>query len=254
MDKIQKIFIADLGLSFEYLEIIKKISAKIEIINTNTNIENSKEIYSKGWIDAVSQKTAILQMLVEGGHTPVVMIDSDTIVVEDFADIIDTNYDIQLCKRTTPLIRPDGLLVEYIASFVSINNSNGKTFIAAWISRIEERIGLNMIPPHETPAMVETLRQNSVLKIGSVDDKIASCENNYFPNITRIIHAKGRTKRDSISIFRFANIKKLPYKKVINLFDSGQILPFTVIYIFKKIFSLYELKRKIKQIIIFIKK
>lgn len=249
MEKIEKIYIADLGLRNKYQETIKSISDKIEIINANTNTGNSREIYSKSWIDSVSQKTAILNMLIKTGHTPVIMLDSDTLTIEDFSDTIDADYDIQVCKRAKPLLRPDGLLVEYIASFVAINNAKGEAFVSAWINRLGQRISQKMIPPHETPAMVETLQQNKELNIGILEDKIVSCENDYFPGITKIIHAKGRDRNDRISIFRFANIRNLPYKKIICLFDGMEKMAFTVVFILKRMFSLYIFKEKLKSLL-----
>ena len=249
MDKINKIFIADLGIKKEHLEVIKDLCGKIEIINTNINTGNSKKIFSKSWIDSVSQKTAILNMLIKSGHTPVIMIDSDTLIIEDFSDTINCNYDIQVCKRTNSYMRPDGLLLEYIASFVSINNAGGETFVSAWINRLAERINQRMIPPYETPAMIETLNKNKELKIGILEDKVISCENNYFPGITKIIHAKGRDKGDRISIFRFANINNLPLKKMLFLLDDNEKTIFTFIYYFRKIFSFYKLKQMLKKII-----
>jgi hypothetical protein len=254
MQKLEKIFIADLGLSSENRETIMNISTKIEIINTEKNIESTNELFSKGWIDAVTQKTSTLQMLVDAGHTPIIMLDSDTLIIEDFSEVINPDCDIQVCKRTNPIYRSDGFRLDYIASFVVINNIGSSAFIVSWINRLNERINQNMIPPHETPAMIETINKNTTLTIGFLDDKIVSCENAYFPGITKIIHAKSRNKKDRISIFRFANIKKLPYKKTINLIDSNKRIKFTIIYVFKKIFSLFEFKQFIKKITKTVKK
>jgi len=249
MEKINRIFIADLGLRIEHRETINNLCNKIEFINTNINTGNSKKIYSKSWIDSVSQKTSILNMLVKAGYTPVIMLDSDTLIIEDFSDTINCNYDIQLCKRSKSYIRPDGLLLEYIASYVAINNGKGEAFVSAWINRLIERINQRMIPPYETPAMVETLNQSKDLKIGVLEDIIISCENNYFPGITKIIHAKGRNKGDHISIFRFANIKNLPLKKIIYLIDDREKSIFYFVFILKKIFSFYRFKEMIKNIV-----
>ena len=91
MDKISQIYIADLGLNTEYIEILNSLGEKIEIVNTETYIGDSKKLFSKGWIDAVSQKTAVLHKLIESNYTPIIMLDSDTIITDDFSDIIDIN-------------------------------------------------------------------------------------------------------------------------------------------------------------------
>jgi hypothetical protein len=253
MTKIKKIFIADLGLNATNKYILYSLNKKIRIIDTNVLIPDSNEIHSKNWINAVSQKTQILNTLVKNNNVPIVMLDSDMIIIEDFSDVIDSIYDIQICERSNPLIRPDGLVVNHIASFVAINTISGSSFIDAWIARMKERIVFNVFPPHETPAMVETLLQKTTLNIGCIADKIVSCENNYIKNTTKIVHAKGRTKKDKITIFRFTNIKNLPYKKIITLFNGKEKISFTVAFTLKKIINIYEIKnilRKIKHLII----
>jgi len=250
MEKIDKIYIADLGLCAKYQQTLKAINDKIEILTTNTNTGNSKELYSKDWIDAVSQKTAILRMLINNNRTPVIMLDSDTIVIEDFSSCIDPNYDIQICKRAAPLLRKDGVVLEYIASFFVANSINAEAFITEWINRLAQRINSKMLPPHETPAMIETLKQNTELKIGILDEDVISCENNYIKGITKIIHAKSRNPKDRISIYRFANIKHLPYKKTLHLFNnSTEKIFFTVVYIFKRLFPIHDLKKLVKSIL-----
>jgi hypothetical protein len=176
------------------------------------------------------------------------MLDSDMIVIDDFSDLLDANYDIQICRRTKSFLRPDGLVLDCIASFLVINTIKCLDFIEKWIIRMEERIALNMLPPHETPAMAEILSREKSLKIGYIDDRIVSCENVYIHNITRIVHAKGRTVHDKISVFRFTNIKKLPYKNVICLLDDKKIT-FTIVFFLKKIINLYDIKNTIKGII-----
>ena len=250
MEKIGTIYIADLGLCNDYQKTLKSLNKKIEIISTNTTTGHSKELYSKDWIDAVSQKTAILRMLIKNNHTPVIMLDSDTIVVEDFSSCIDLNYDIQVCKRASPLLRKDGIILEYIASFFVANNIKAEAFVIAWINRLAQRVNSKMLPPHETPAMIETLEQNTELKIGVLDEDVISCENNYIKGITKIIHAKSRNPKDRISIYRFANIKHLPYVKTINLLDTHiEKIVFTLVFCFKRVFPIHDLKKFVKSML-----
>jgi hypothetical protein len=91
--------------------------------------------------------------------------------------------------------------------------------------------------------MVEVLTTGSKCTIGFIEDKIVSCENNYIKNTTKIIHAKGRTKKDSISIFRFTNIKHFPFKKTLYLFGPKEKVLFTVVFVIRKIFNFYDLKK-----------
>jgi hypothetical protein len=242
MDKIKNIFIADLGLTRPHKDIIGNLNTKIIIINTDVIISDSNKVHSRDWVDAVSQKTNILANLIEENNIPIVMMDSDMIVIEDFSGCIDLKYDIQICQRSIPLVRPDGLRVNYIASFFVVNSKNGLLFIYGWINRMKERIALNMFPPHETPAMVEVLAKESECNIGFLQDIIVSCENNYIKNTTKIIHAKGRTIKDSISIFRFANIRHFPFRKTFYLFGMSEKILFIIVFLYKKVFNFYDLK------------
>ncbi|WP_162502369.1 hypothetical protein, partial [Treponema endosymbiont of Eucomonympha sp.] len=121
MEKIKKIFIADLGLNATNKHILYSLNKKIKIIDTNVLIPYPNEIHSKNWIDAVSQKTQILNTLIKNNNVPIIMLDSDMIIIEDFSDMINSIYDMQICERSNSLTRPDGLVVNHIASFVAVN-------------------------------------------------------------------------------------------------------------------------------------
>jgi hypothetical protein len=248
LDKIKSIFIADLGLSQSNKNILSSLNTKITILNTNIAISDSDKIHSEGWVDAVSQKTNILAGLIKENNIPIVMMDSDMIVIEDFSCCIDLKSDIQICQRSMPLTRPDGLIVNHIASFFITNTQKGLFFVYGWINRMKERIALNMFPPHETPAMVEVLAMENRCTIGFLQDKIVSCENNYIENVTKIIHAKGRTRKDSISIFRFTNINHFPFKRTFYLFRRNEKILFIIVFIYKKIFNFYGLKKHLSSL------
>jgi len=253
MDKIDKIFIADLGLQNEHLGFLNTICDKIEIFDAKVKIGNSKKVFSSEWIDSVSQKTVILRTLIESNRVPIIMLDSDTVIIEDFSKVIETKYDIQICKRSTPMLRKDNFVLEHIASFFIANSSNATIFLSDWINRLEERIKLNLMPPHETPAMIETLQNNTNnnLNIGFLDENVVSCENNYIKDVTKIIHAKSRNPRDHISIYRFANIKNLPYYKIIKLFNNGrERILFSLAFFLKRLFQVHDLKKMIKKTIL----
>jgi len=250
IDKIDKIFVADLGLKSEYLEFLNNIDSKVEIIDTKVRTGNSKKIFSREWIESVSQKTFILRMLVENNNLPIVMIDSDTLVINDFSNVINTKYDVQICKRATPLLRKDNFLLEYIASFFVVNNTKAITFITDWINRLEERIKLDLAPPHETPALIETFNNNTDLDIGMLDENEISCENNYINGFTKIIHAKSRNTGDKISLYRFTNIKNLPYFNFLNLLPNNkEKILFSFMYVIKRLFPVHAIKQLIKKII-----
>jgi hypothetical protein len=63
--------------------------------------------------------------------------------------------------------------------------------------------------------------------------------------VTKIIHAKGRTKKDGIYIYRFANIRHFPLKRTLYLFEPNEKLLFVFVFFIKKVFNFYAVKENI---------
>lgn len=241
MDYMKTIYIADIGLSPKNKELLCSLHEKIKIFDIDNTIHNTKnyKIHSEAWCSAVSQKTQSLLHLIKNNNFPLVMMDTDMIVIKDFSDIIDCNYDIQVCERNNPLTRSDGMIMNYIASFFCVNSINGISFVENWIKRITERIAEKTEPPYETPAMIDIIsRQDDSIKIGFVKDDIVSCDNNYIPNITRIIHFKSLKSGYKTQIHRFLQCKNIPFIKIVCLLERK-----------KTIFLYYIFLRKIKKLL-----
>ena len=100
LNKINKILIVDIGLSNKTLDYLNKYD-KIHIIKyeTKQNLNKGNIVHSKEWKTAVSIKTKSLLQQVKIMKHPIVMIDVDCVVIEDFSDSIDKKYDIQVSKR-----------------------------------------------------------------------------------------------------------------------------------------------------------
>ena len=195
ISKIRKIFIADIGLSDESINYIKNISDKIEILNTGKCISGTEKVHTKEWLAAVCTKTEFaLKLLEDKNNLPLVLIDNDTVVVEDFSSVIDMKKDMQFCKLSerTRAVRSDGFVIDYLGSFCIFNTDKSSDFLKKWIERKTERINdPNIAAPYETPALIETIKKNTDLySIGSLSDDIVSCDNNYIENISKIIHMR----------------------------------------------------------------
>ena len=105
--RINKIIVNNIGLSDENKNILLNRYNKIEIFDTQKNLGFSK-IHSKEWLEALTMKTKTLLKVIENEeHIPIVLIDSDMLVLKDFHKFIDLDYDIQICKCKKPYRRGD---------------------------------------------------------------------------------------------------------------------------------------------------
>lgn len=225
--RINKIIVNNIGLSDENKNILLERYHKIEIFDTQKNLGFSK-IHSKEWLEALTMKTKTLLKVIENEeHIPIVLIDSDMLVLKDFHKFIDLEYDIQICKCKKPYRRGDLEIkqLDYIACFAIINNNseNMKNFIKDWIKEIEYMKKNNLKPAYETPSMckmIKKYRDKNLLKIGDLEqDKIAG-DIEYIKDVTHVIHMRSNGPQ-GINHFdeRISNIKNFPKKKVLEYLD-----------------------------------
>lgn len=188
LNKVNKIYIADTGLNLNHKKYLMSFD-KVEIINTNTFTEDTS-LWSKDWLDNVSLKTKTLKQLCTSEDLPIIMIDVDCMFVKDFFDLIDLNYDLQICYR-------ENSNVPYLGSFVSVNNKNAIPFIEKWINTINTWKGT----PKESPALSKMVEQyKNKFKIKNILDKKISCycdSNEMTKWGVYIVHFKSRKKSTS---------------------------------------------------------
>jgi hypothetical protein len=221
--RINNIFIGDIGLCEENKEKIKKNFSKITFVNSGKNIK-FKNTHDDNWIESITYKTKLLLHVVKNNNTPIIMLDSDMFVVDNFLDYIDLGvkkYDIQVCKREVKSFRKDKIILEYIASFFVINNSNGFDFMNKWIDEINNMNNLKKLRPYETPALCKILKNyKKKIKIRNLDENIISASSKYINNITKIIHmksCKGSNNGFKNNLIKRAqNIKNYSSQKILN--------------------------------------
>jgi len=197
-NKIENIFIGDTGLTSNDKKYLQKYK-KVTIIPTNiSDTDTEFEIWDKKWHNSVSQKTKIFRELVKTNNLPIIMLDADLLFLEDISYLIDSSYDIQICFRNHERReRPHDM--DYLASYVCVNNKKAIKFLDTWIDMIDnsENIQINgkLIKAKETPCLCKTveLYKSNNIKIGNVDEDIVSVYDspNILPEISKIIHFKG---------------------------------------------------------------
>jgi hypothetical protein len=193
---LNRIYIADCGLG-EYRKYLQD-KDNVSIMDTDVTDEYSG-VHSEGWVKATQQKTRVLSKLLTmmEFEEPLIMIDSDVCVLEDLAQVVDTEFDMQVTTMNTGgHSRADGIFISEIASFLIINNCDlGKRFVHTWIKQMEEFAENGTPFPHETPALNMTLQNNNLLNIGYLKE-LEVCADQELTSNTLSVHFKsnGSTK------------------------------------------------------------
>lgn len=183
MSNVPKVFIVDTGLKEEEREYFLSKGDEVYIYDTKLKTDyNDGGAWGRGWQENVGSKTIVFKHLLEVTKLPLVMVDGDCIFVKDLEPLIDSNYDIQLCKRDagTP----------YLGSFVIGQPRNATLdFMTLWIDRIETK-PTNV--PRESPSLSEIVEEkNHFANVGDIDRILVSTHwESEFSDNTHIIHLK----------------------------------------------------------------
>tara|TARA_B100000131_G_scaffold201633_1_gene193727 strand:- start:520 stop:1224 length:705 start_codon:yes stop_codon:yes gene_type:complete len=176
----QTIYVFDTGLSQDTKSYIDCFP-KVEMINSGFST-NSTEIHDEGWKKNTYSKTRFLKDILTQTNLPTFMIDSDSIFVQDFLDLIDEKCDIIGCRRER-----EGFS-KYIGSFFgAINVEKSLLFIDKWIDNIDMLQQTTDLKHCESPALAKTIQENS-FKIQDIKEQVVSA---VFPTQeSRIFHLK----------------------------------------------------------------
>ena len=203
-DNIENIFIGDTGLNESDKEYLQKYD-KVKIIDTNiSDIDTDFKMWDNKWHNSVSKKTKLFRELASTQDLPIIMLDADLLFLKDIGCLIDPEYDIQVCFRNHER-RENRHPLDYLASYVCINNKKALEFLDTWIQMIDDlqnvKVHGDLIQAKETPCLCKTIElfknSNSQLKIGDVAEDIVSVYDPPGlptmpdPEVCRIIHFKG---------------------------------------------------------------
>ncbi len=200
-----RIYIADCGLG-EYRKYLQG-KDNVSIMDTDVTDEYSG-VHSEGWVKATQQKTRVLSKLLTmtDFQEPLIMIDSDVCVLQDLAQVIDTEFDMQVTTMNTGgHTRADGIFISEIASFLVINNCDlGKRFVHTWIKQMEEFAANGTPFPHETPALNMTLQNNKLLNVGYLKE-LEVCADQELTSQTLSVHFKSNGSTNDNPVVNFEN-------------------------------------------------
>lgn len=188
IDDCNYLFILDAGLEQKDINWLNQFE-KVHIIGSDVNTTFKDGNTSTDWTKTVVAKTIGLRaILKEYDVTPILMIDSDCLVLQEISSLIDIDMDIQICNRPdhhTPML----------GSYVSINKPCLE-FMDKWI----DTIPTISTPWKESPALSKIyLEFKDKIKIGIVPEHVVSCyEKEKVDDSVKIIHFKSGAAHKTI--------------------------------------------------------
>ncbi len=174
------IYVFDTGLSEStrsYLAHFPKV-----VVKDAGFVTESAQIHDEGWKKNTYSKTTFLKQILSETQVPTFMIDSDSIFVQNFLDLIDTECDIIGCKRERSGFS------KYIGSFFgAINVEQSLVFIDKWIENINLLQETTDLKHCESPALAKTIEENN-FQVQDLPEQVVSA---VFPSDeSRIFHLK----------------------------------------------------------------
>ena len=180
MKNINKVYVFNTGLSDLSVEYINDFP-KFEVIKTGLEYD-SGAVHDDGWKKNTYSKTKFLLDILTRDNIPTFMIDSDTIFLDSFDNLIDWNVDVVACGRNRK-----GFSKHIGSFFGAINIDNSKTFLLKWIKNIDFLQKETDLKHCESPALSKTIQEENY-KIQEIPEQIVSA---VFPNEESImIHLK----------------------------------------------------------------
>jgi hypothetical protein len=226
-EDLNKLYIVDIGLGKYRNNLLK--SDKIVYLDADHEDVYSG-VHSSGWYKNVSAKTRKLKYVLENSvpDEPLIMIDSDVLILGDISELIDLNFDMQFTTMSAGShLSASGVEISEIACFVICNNiKKSLEFVELWIKTVNGFLEERRLPPHETPAMNLLLRRHEFVqsqsldidfpdiindfKIGYLDENIACSDLIVYPN-SKTLHFKsnGGTQANPVVnfIYRIQKVK-----------------------------------------------
>ena len=196
LDNINKIVIADTGLSDSTLEFLS-VFPKLIIQKTNIETKYSK-IHDHDWKKNVYSKSKLLLDCIshEDDFVPTIMIDSDCVIIEDFVELIDSiQSDIIPCLRNQAGRTPGHQATStHIGSFFVAKTEKSIEFIKDWISEIPKITTIGPDGkriPQESPALSNICNKyKDKIDIYDLDERIIANIEHDPPDFAKIYHLK----------------------------------------------------------------
>ena len=188
IDDCDYLFILDAGLEQKDINWLNQFE-KVHIIGSDVNTTFKDGNTSADWTKTVVAKTyGLREIIKEYDVTPIIMIDSDCLVLQKLSPLIDMEKDLQICYRHnhhTPML----------GSYVSFNKKC-LHFLDQWINTIPTI----STPWKESPALSKIYKDfKDKLKIDLIDEHFVSCfDKDRIDDGVRIVHFKSGAAHKTI--------------------------------------------------------
>ena len=190
LEYLNKIYIINTGMTDDEVIYLTERSNHIEIIETGLKTNFKGGTWGEDWQLNVKGKTHYLYELVSKIEQPLLMLDSDMMIVKDLYPLTQFGGDLQVC------VRP-GNSVKYIGSyFFSMNPSKSLPFIKEWKELTQTSTGK---AAHESPALTKIVEKyKSQLNIIELEQDIVNRISYPLLDKTIIVHFKGTKLSNTI--------------------------------------------------------
>lgn len=191
-DNIDTFYIVDTGLEPQQIEWIKNKHPKLTILPTKLTTKFEGGPWGHDWLLNVKNKSSFLYQLHINTDSPILMIDSDMMFVNDPVILLKNDADLLLCPRPgAPLITWGDMPAQlYIGSFVFILNPRNVTpFLYDWLTEVRT----TSIMPPESPSLAKVVNlYKEKINIMHIEESIVNVL--YTHQLTEdsiIVHFKG---------------------------------------------------------------
>ena len=180
LSETDTVYVFDTGLKEETIQYLSYFP-KVEVVDAGFS-SDSQAIHDEGWKKNTYSKTTFLKDILAQTRLPTFMIDSDSIVVQNFVDLINPECDFVGCERSRPGFS------RYIGSFFgAINVEKSLDFLDKWIDNIEVLQTTTDLKHCESPALAKTIEENN-FNVQNLPEQVVSA---VFPSQeSRLIHLK----------------------------------------------------------------
>ncbi len=179
IDRMHTLYVFDTGLSQKNRDYLGGFP-KLQVMPTS-HVTKHVNLHDEDWCKNVYSKTSYLLKLVKQDNLPVLMIDSDCIMIKDFTDILPQDKDFVVCRRDA-----EDSFCEYIASFFAVLNvDEAEGFIQKW----REEMYYGTENHKESPALSRMVQKGGY-GISEIMEDIISCTKTDIGEEVYIIHMK----------------------------------------------------------------
>tara|TARA_B100000575_G_C23139528_1_gene662809 strand:- start:2822 stop:3571 length:750 start_codon:yes stop_codon:yes gene_type:complete len=210
-EKLNKIYILDTGVEKKTKDFFSSIDY-IEFIDSKSTFESEKP-WDDGWKKNVLMKTQFTKDILKKDNLPTMMVDIDSMFIQEISDLMEHECDIMVCNRAS--FSPNFPIIASYVGFFDVEK--GISFLDLWMDDMKLPTQHSTV---ETPSLNNIVRKNdktNYFKMMYTDFSVVGLYRyTHIHDQTKILHFKGggfsEGKETKVAI-------DLRFKRFINFMD-----------------------------------